>query len=123
MFCDIMILMGRNRHSYNERAIGFWSKVDIKGPNDCWFWKGKTNISGYGIFGLDGKNIGAHRMAYILSYGYIDDKLFVLHSCDSRLCCNPAHLRQGTHIDNVNDALDKDRYYHGHRNETQLGHE
>ena len=115
--------MGRNRHSYNERATRFWAKVDIKEPDKCWLWKGSINISGYGVFGLDGKNIGAHRMAYILSNGSIDDKLIVLHSCDNRLCCNPSHLRQGTSCDNVRDALERNRYYNSNITHCPRGHE
>gem|GEM_PF-6576504 len=28
----------------------FWSKVDIRGPNDCWEWQAKRHPRGYGVF-------------------------------------------------------------------------
>jgi hypothetical protein len=33
----------------------------------------------------------------------------VLHSCDNRRCVNPAHLRQGTGSENIQEAFDKGR--------------
>ena len=34
---------------------------------------------------------------------------FVLHSCDTPLCCNPKHLFIGTQADNKRDAISKER--------------
>lgn len=100
----------------------FWKKVDIKGPDDCWNWTASTNGRGYGYFRF-GESKVAHRVAYILTYGSIDDKLLILHSCDNRLCCNPVHLRQGTRGDNVHDAIDRKRYYHSSKTHCPQGHE
>lgn len=95
----------------------FWSKVDIRGENECWNWTASTNKLfprrpiGYGTFGIrKGKFIGAHRMAYILTYGNIGDK-DVCHKCDNPLCCNPKHLFLGTALDNVRDMFNKGRSY------------
>ncbi len=81
----------------------FWDKVDKSG--DCWLWTAGTNGQ-YGSFGRGTREQGkelAHRMAYELTHGSIPKGLFVRHTCDTPLCCNPAHLELGTHVDNMHD--------------------
>lgn len=36
-----------------------------------------------------------------------DTKLFALHSCDNRKCCNPRHLRWGDAKENACDAVER----------------
>ena len=87
----------------------FWQKVRKAGPDDCWEWTGYRNHAGYGVQntgrGRKGRKTHlAHRIAFILSGGELtDDNAFVLHSCDNPPCCNPAHLRAGTRLDNAID--------------------
>jgi hypothetical protein len=85
----------------------FWSKVDIRGPLDCWEWRAGCNGNGYGTFTYRGKSWLAHRMAYMLHHGYLSKKSNVLHHCDNPACCNPAHHFLGTHQDNAYDAMEK----------------
>lgn len=86
----------------------FWSKVE-KGA-DCWLWKGHRLPGGYGTFkGPGGKMFKAHRFAYEMAHGFIPDGLMCLHSCDTRNCVNPAHLRTGTNRDNMNDMHSRGR--------------
>jgi hypothetical protein len=86
----------------------FWSKVDIRGPNDCWEWTASRNQPGYGIFSLrHKKNVRAHRMAWTLSVGSIPPGKLVLHQCHNPGCVNPRHLQLGTHSDNMAQAVER----------------
>ena len=78
----------------------------IEITEDCWLWKGKTNNAGYGYVNW---KWSAHRLSYRLFNGEIPDGLWVLHTCDVRICCNPLHLFVGTALDNRKDMLRKNR--------------
>lgn len=89
----------------------FWTMVDKTG--DCWTYTGFTRL-GYGMVQYkkdDGKwtSMGAHRYSLWISTGQHPGDKFVCHRCDNRLCVRPEHLFLGTHQDNVNDMLSKQR--------------
>jgi hypothetical protein len=98
-----------------ERITTFWSRVDVRGPDECWLWKGKDNFNkktgkgGYGTYFLNSTRISAHRFAYMISIGPIPNGLCVLHKCDVRRCVNPSHLFSGTLLDNNRDMFRKGR--------------
>jgi len=71
---------------------------------------------GYGQLYVDGKLIKAHRLAWQLENGSIPEGLCVLHHCDNRACCNPAHLFLGTYSDNACDMMNKGRGGRGAQN-------
>lgn len=96
----------RKRPTAEQRL---WGRVEKRGPDDCWEWQGNRDSRGYGRFRLEGKSIGVHRAAYILTHGPISADRVVCHRCDNPACCNPAHLFLGTTKDNVQDMIQKGR--------------
>ena len=97
-------------------SVRFWSKVDKSGgPEACWIWDAARSSKGYGVFTVDGDNVSAHRYAYELAFGPVPAGLLVCHSCDVKLCVQPAHLFAGTAGDNIRDARDKGRLATGSR--------
>ena len=93
-----------------------WRRVDTTGgPMSCWEWTGARLKTGYGSIssGAGGPPVRAHRVAYEAQYGEITGGLHVMHSCDNRLCCNPAHLSLGTPAMNCDDKISKGRDVRG----------
>jgi len=93
----------------------FWSKVDVRGPDDCWPWTAGRGSWGYGQFWLSslGRSPQAHRVAAHLGIGPGHGN--VLHRCDNPPCCNPAHLYWGTPGDNMRDRDERGRQAFGER--------
>ena len=97
----------------------FWARVvgNRTERNGCWNWVGATNSTGYGTVRFHGKTVTAHRVAAFLT-GLIDttdapkdrkQNGFILHQCDNRLCCNPAHMRVGSYAENQREAYQRQR--------------
>lgn len=104
-------------------AEQFWSKVD-KAPGhgldgDCWVWTGATTHRGYGRLW---RRMATH-IALEADGRPQPEGLFALHSCDNPPCCNPAHLRWGTHADNMQDMVSRKRHHANSRDFCIHGHE
>ena len=95
-----------------------WSKVDKRGPDECWPWTGYVSESGYGRTEINDRPYYAHRVIYnLVNPGEIELSSprnkkatgFLMHTCDNRICCNPAHLKVANLAENNKDCLDKGR--------------
>ncbi len=107
--------MSRPKSDLEKR---FWSKVNIKGEDECWEWKAGKVPDGYGTFRLNHKSEHAHRIAFVLLGGLLtEEKPFVLHHCDNPACCNSKHLFAGNQQDNIRDMIIKNMavYVHGEK--------
>jgi len=102
----------------------FWSKVDVKGADDCWLWTGYCGYWGYGRLPFRWEGRIASRYSYYIN---IDEdfnrELFVCHSCDVPACVNPAHLWLGTTKDNMQDMASKGRGNSQKKTHCPQGHE
>lgn len=99
---------------YRPRVVAaFWSKVAVlKSSNLCWEWEASLDTKGYGQFKPRSQlpPMRAHRVAWEIYYGRnVPDGAHILHSCDNPKCCNPYHLRPGTHNDNMADKVARGR--------------
>lgn len=82
-----------------------WAGVKRGLPTECWEWQRALSANGgYGIINLGGKATRAHRVVYFLTQGDLNTTLEILHTCDNKKCCNPAHLTQDTHRANLIQA-------------------
>lgn len=97
---------------HGTRTEGFWRRVDKNGPisahrpdlGPCWIWTRKPNPDGYGhTRWVSQKYILTHRLAWLLTYGWLPPRPLELdHLCRVRLCCNPHHLEVVTTQENIN---------------------
>lgn len=106
------------RNESKPRSCGCSRKIRAKMQFDsnydktegCWNWKGNVTSNGYGKFG---SKSSASRLQYKYIYGEIPKNLQVCHTCDNRLCVNPAHLFLGTIGENMKDKNFKNRQAKG----------
>lgn len=102
----------------------FWSRVDRRGPDECWEWRGHLNGDGYGLLSRGvGPPIRAHRVSWEMHNGRpIPTGLIVRHSCDNPPCINPNHLLIGTRADNMADTMSRGRHASQRQTHCAQGH-
>ena len=83
----------------------YWTDRTKSNDDGCWVWQQSTTNSGYGAC----KGTTAHKLSYVEHVGPVPKGQVVRHSCDNKLCCNPAHLTLGTQRDNYFDMSEEKR--------------
>lgn len=85
----------------------FYSKQTTM-PNGCTEWTGVRNNVGYGFIGFvypegrtspSGHRSGmmtAHKLSFMIHNMRLPTKRNVNHTCNNKLCVDPAHLQEGT---------------------------
>jgi hypothetical protein len=91
----------------------YWRRV-IKTPT-CWLWQGTPcDKWGHCMFMITARPIPicymVHRLSYYFHHNVDPYPNLVLHTCDVCNCVNPEHLYLGTHADNVNDMVTRNRF-------------
>jgi hypothetical protein len=102
------------RFSKNDRER--FEEKYIPEPNSgCWLWLAGLNHYGYGHFMMRSpkRMERAHRISYLMAGYKIPRGKKLLHSCDTRCCVNPDHLSPGTQLENMRQALARNRYCQG----------
>lgn len=75
----------------------------VRQTDNCWEWAAAKDPNGYGRFWSEGQMRLAHRISFQLFSGMIPSNLDVLYNCNNPSCVKPAHLRLGTHQENMKD--------------------
>jgi hypothetical protein len=79
----------------------FRKKVAVGDPSGCHLWVGGLDRYGYGQIRVDGRYVGAHRVAWEIEHGPIPHGLVIDHLCRIPACVNPAHLEPVTERENI----------------------
>lgn len=99
---------------YPAEFLSLFGQIAEPGDSSaCWLWPHVTDPGGYGKFSALSLVGFVHRISHHVYNGPIPAGLVARHHCDVRSCWNPTHLTFGTHAENRNDAVIRDRTLHG----------
>lgn len=79
---------------YSDSADGL--RARLKQDGECLVYTGHRDKLGYGKLRAYGKPMLAHRFAWEIENGPIEDGLYIDHICHNPPCCNVNHLRLAT---------------------------
>jgi len=76
---------------FPQKAINRFN-IKVNKSDNCHIWNAARQKQGYGMFSYDGKSMPAHRFAYLLHNGNIEENMVVHQTCENNGCVNPNHL-------------------------------
>lgn len=101
--------VGRNKNKKHDVFINI--NMQNGDTGQCWPWRGALNNHDRPYFHIDGKAKAVYRIVYELVKGVeLERGQIVRHECDNSQCCNPFHLTIGTHQDNMDDMVERERH-------------
>lgn len=97
-----------------QTRVEAWERyVQRGGPAECWGW-GAALVKGYGFLHAEGRAWLAHRVSFEVAHGSVPQGV-VRHACDTTWCQNPAHLLDGTQLQNCEDRDSRGRGARGEK--------
>lgn len=85
--------------------LRFAKKIEFDEETGCMLWVGAKDTKGYGHFGLEGRTVRSHRLAYEHWKMPIPTGLVIDHLCRVVNCVNPDHLEAVTTGENTRRGL------------------
>ena len=86
----------------------------MRQEGECWIVTSQPSQK-YPNISVLGRMLTRHRVMFFITHGRWPIGGLVRHSCDRSWCISPDHLLEGTHADNVLDAVERSRYASGAR--------
>jgi hypothetical protein len=102
----------------------YHSKITQDPITGCLNYSHPLNNAGYGMVGYrreirstpgtrNGNMMTAHRLAFLIDRGWLPSHpQEVHHICHNRVCCNPAHLKTGTHTQKMRELHEAGLAFH-----------
>lgn len=85
--------------------------TEKRAPDECWLWMGKRHERGYGEITDRGRNLRVTRIVLEAKLGRpLGAGMMALHACSNPPCCNPAHLFEGSHKQNMEQRKAEGKY-------------
>lgn len=94
----------------NTQAEWLFKAIPSCNPVDCLEWPFQRELTHlpYGKVRWNGQYVAAHRLAFFFANGHWPTPQG-RHTCDNPPCCNPHHIQEGTHLQNMNDRTVRGR--------------
>jgi hypothetical protein len=94
------------------------------GPDACWPWLGAKDKDGYPYISTGPSRCSrALKVIYQAYVGPVPPGKEIRHTCDHPWCGNYGHMIPGTHMENVQDCVSRQRQGRGSQKQTAKLHE